>query len=114
MICSVYRSPPPTRSCASSFVRTKAFASTVGTGTELSPHLSAAFTGLQIDVDTVSAGNATPALTLTADVAVGSQLGTRRDAGLPPLLETTRSALTVANPAVQVFDTRYAGVSARI
>ncbi len=38
---------------------------TVGTGTDPSPHLSAAFDGLQIDVDTVSAGTATPALTLT-------------------------------------------------
>jgi len=81
-------------------------------GTELSPHLSAAFTGLQIDVDTVSAGTATPALTLTADVGIGSQLGTRHDAGLPVRPETTRSSLTVANPAVEGFDARYAGVSA--
>ena len=85
---------------------------TVGTGTDPSPHLSAAFDGLQIDVDTVSAGTPTPALTLTADVAIGSQLGTRRDAGLPVRLETTRSALTVANPAVAVLDARYAAVNA--
>jgi len=84
---------------------------TVGTGSVLSPHLSAEFDDLEIDVDTVSAGTATPALTLSADVSIGSQLGTRRDAGMPTRLETTRSALTVANPAVQVFDVRYAALN---
>jgi hypothetical protein len=85
---------------------------TVGAGSVLSPHLSAELADLEIDVDTVSAGTATPALTLTADVAIGSQLGTRHDAGLPARLETTRSSLTVGNPAVAVFDARYAAVNA--
>ncbi len=56
---------------------------TVGTGTDVSPHLTAAFNDLQIDVDTVSAGAPTPALSLSADVDLGLQLGTRHDAAPP-------------------------------
>jgi hypothetical protein len=63
-------------------------------------------------VETLPGGTATPALRLTADVALSSQVSTRREAGLPTRLETTRSALGVANPTVQVFDARYVGVNA--
>ena len=84
----------------------------VGAGTAESPHLGVALDGLEIDVDTMAAGIPTPALTLGADVALGLQLATRHDAGQPVRLETTRSSLTVANPAVAVFDSRYAALGA--
>ena len=84
----------------------------LGTGTILAPHLRADFDDLEIDVDRLPGGPAIPALRLIADVSVSSQLGTRRAAGLQTQLETTRSALGVANPAVQVFDARYAGLNA--
>jgi len=84
----------------------------IGTGSALSPHLTARLPGLQIEVDAVSGGNPTPALRLTADVEVGLQLGTRHDPGLPARLETTRSTLAVSNPTVAVLDPRYAAVDA--
>jgi hypothetical protein len=84
----------------------------IGTGAAGSPHLSALLPGLQIEVDSVSAGSATPALLLTADVTLGLQIETRHDEGLPMRLEATRASLSVADPVVAVLDPRYAGVAA--
>lgn len=81
----------------------------IGSGTALSPQLTAVLDGLRIDVDAVPA--ATPLLRLVADVRLGLQLGTRHDAGVPPRLEATRASLAIVDAGAEAFDSRYAGLA---
>ncbi len=76
------------------------------------PTLIVALLGLRIDLEAKPATTFIPVLSLTADVELGLLFGTRRDAGLPVMLEATRATLSVSNPSVLVSDPRYAGLSA--
>jgi hypothetical protein len=82
----------------------------IGTGSEPSPHITAVFDDLRIDVE--SATTSLPLLRLSADVRLGLQLEPRHDAGLPARLEATRASLGVVDPGATAFDVRYAGLNA--
>lgn len=84
----------------------------VGAGTAESPYLHAQLDDLAIDVEALPGGAPTPVLRLTADVGIDWQVATRSGDGLPTRLESLRSALTVSNPSVEVFDARYDGLNA--